>query len=167
MKGQPAAAEQPARQFEWKTVLATGIGLGAVAGIFSLFGKTWFNYAVPGGMMIACMLAVNRSKVRLFWSGFTASFFAGLIAWAIYLAVNYSNIVAGGASFKDAVLYSAAFLLPLIAIIGIAGSWIFSRTRGRVLAAKERLRAEQEAQKQARKRMYRNRPRKKYKKKKK
>ncbi|WP_018131510.1 hypothetical protein [Effusibacillus pohliae] len=142
-----STAKQVKWPIEWKLVLTNGAVLGGLAGLLSLFGKEWYNWVVPGGMMIASWWTVNRAAGRRFWSGFAASLLAGLLAWVIYLAVNYANLTAHG-SFLLAVQLSAAFLLPLILIIGVCGSWLFSRTRERVLAAQKRMEEEKAKRKQ-------------------
>ncbi|MFC4767888.1 hypothetical protein [Effusibacillus consociatus] len=160
--GQQFAGEQAAQPIEWKLAIVTGLLLGGVAGLLSLFGKQFYNWAVPGGMMIASWVAVNRAQGRRFWAGLNASLVAGVLGWLIYLIWNYSNLAAGG-TVGQALLLSAAFLVPLFLIISVFGSWVFSRTRERVLAAQEKRRLEEKAKK---KEMYKNRPKRKYKKKK-
>ncbi|GAX90493.1 hypothetical protein [Effusibacillus lacus] len=140
--GKQTARLQGVQPTEWKLVLGTGAVMGIVAGLLSLPGKEWFNWTVPGGMMVASWIVVNRAKRSRFRAGFISSSLAGILAWGLYMGITYSNFVATVGSFTAALQYSAAFLLPLVLIIGLFGTWMFSRTRERVLAAQERVRTE-------------------------
>lgn len=159
--------KQPAGQLnepiERKLVLVTGVILGAIAGIVSLFGQQTFDWAIPGGMMIASWVAINRAARKRFWAGFYASLLAGVLGWAIYLV----QLASHGMSLKDAAVFTGVFLLPFVAIVSLFGSWVFGRTRDRVVAAKSERELKEKAEEERRKEMYRKRPKRKYKKKKK
>jgi uncharacterized membrane protein len=162
MTKEQSAAEQPIRTIEWKLVLTVAVLAGVIAGGLSAFGKQFYNWVVPGGMMVASWVAVNRAAGHRFWAGFTASLLTGVLGWGIYLIWNYRSLVQGGRTISQAIVLSLAFLVPLILIVSLFGSWVFSRTRERVLAAQKRALEEKEKQKE----LYRKRPKRKYKKKK-
>lgn len=149
---------------DWQTVLITGAAIGVAAGLLSKVGTGWFNITVPFGMMVASWLGANRSKHRYFMSGLISSLAAGMVGWIIYLALDYQTFLNTGAGnvYLNMLQLTLAFLAPMVLFVSLLASWLFSRTRLRVMEAQKKA----EAEKQKRNHIYQNRPKKKYKKKK-
>ncbi|BCJ85060.1 hypothetical protein [Effusibacillus dendaii] len=162
--GQNQQMGQSPQRFEWKLFWLTGLILGVLGGVFSLFGKNWFNFSVPGGMMIASWVAVNRSKGKRFWAGVAASALAGIVGWLLFLALHTQLLSQEETTFGQIALFSLSFLAPMFLIVCVFGSWVFANTRERQL---HRLEQRRQAQKTNQKERPVNRPKRKYKKKKK
>jgi hypothetical protein len=144
----------------WRVILIIGFSLGVIAGILSLVGTNWFSYTVPFGMMVGSWLTINRVSSERFWSGFYTSLIAGIVGWIVTLGLHPGNLIDPSNPLVSILQLTAAFLLPLILLIGAFGSWLFARTRNRVEAAQKRLQEDKDKRKQ----VYVNRPKRKFKK---
>lgn len=136
---------QQRSSFPWMAAGASGLFLGIAGGVFSSLGKSWFEYTIPAAMMIASFITVNRVKEMRFWAGFTASTLAALIGWSIYMILDLS--VGVGQSMGQVLLQSAAFLGPMILLIGVAGTWFFARSRVKMDEVQQKMEREKEVKK--------------------
>jgi ABC-type nickel/cobalt efflux system permease component RcnA len=151
--------------YNWKFIGGTGLVLGVLAGIASMFGKDWFSMSVPFAMMIASWLVVNRVEYKRGWSGFYATVLTALVGWAITLAINPQNLIdpALGNPAVSILQLTVAFLLPSILLVGVFGSWVFARSTTRITAVQKRRQQELDKEKNE---YLRSKPKRKYKKKK-
>lgn len=144
---------------DWKQLLIIGLIAGIVAGGLALVLPKWYNLVISFGMMLSSWFTVNRTKYRFVLQGFLASIVTGIIGWAIYMVIYYKTIPETGSVW----MFTLTFMLPTIVMISGLGSWLFGRTRKRVIETQQK---EEEERRNLKKQHMQSRPKKKYKKKK-
>lgn len=162
-KQQTVNHPQQNKQIDWNLVLMTGAMTGVAAGLLSKAGAGWFNITIPFAMMIASWWGTNRSPSSYFRNGAIASLIAGMLGWILYLLLDYQTFVniEGGNPVVSMLQLTVAFLAPMILFVSLLASWLFSRTRLRVMAAQQKA----EAAKSKREKIQKNRPKKNFKRK--
>lgn len=152
----------------WSRVLATGVALGLLAGGIALFGQTWYMTSVPVAMMVAVYIAMYKGPGKGFWNGFIASFLCGLVGLTLFAVLRAETVYSQwhGRSWIQLASFVFFMLLPLQVAIGVIFPFFYGRMRLQVEQEKAKEEEERKARREQWEKIRANRPKKKYKKKK-
>jgi len=154
------------KDLQWRPILIRAGILGLLGGVVPIFfGANLLISATPIAMMFAIYLTVPKAQGNRTLVGMIASVLVALLSLAIFFAYQYLTVDAAEATeLFQYVLYQTGLS---ILILSFFGSFVFAKVTSWTEKKRLEFEAKMDAKKEAQKKQYANRPKRKVKKKKK